>query len=117
MCRFLTSGWDAHVSARIPPHQPVPMTATPICLMEWLLSPRLHLGAVATDPVRLDSDDQSLLPGSAKRVFVRPEEALGELVDVGVGAGLAHGRLAVEDHVGLGIVAVLHGDDHPGIAT
>src|SRR3954465_1433442 len=33
MCRLFTSAWLASVSARIPPHQPVPTTATPICFM------------------------------------------------------------------------------------
>src|SRR5947208_1303196 len=31
-CRLFTSACCASVSARIPPHEPVPMTATPICL-------------------------------------------------------------------------------------
>src|SRR5690349_14118883 len=37
MCRLFASGCDAHVCARMPPHQPVPMMPTPICRMARLL--------------------------------------------------------------------------------
>src|SRR6266581_7261060 len=54
MCRLFARGCAAHVSARMPPHQPAPTTATPICLMDSsfecrLLSPDLEqTGSIAS---------------------------------------------------------------------
>src|SRR2546425_35808 len=81
------------------------------------LCPGLHLGTVAADAIDLDPHGQSLLPGPAERILVGAQEALGELVDVLVGPGFGHARLAVEDHVGLRIVPVLHRDDDAGVAA
>src|SRR5437867_24908 len=99
MCRLLTSGCAAHVSARMPPHHPVPMTATPICFIAGSSRrltartlPWLHLRTVSSDPIRFDFHDQPFLAGASEGVLVGAEEALGELVDVRVGAGLGHGR-------------------------
>src|SRR5574341_1344830 len=75
------------------------------------LPPWLHPGREAANLVGLDPDHQALLAGLAVRVLVRSEKSLGELIDVGVRAGLRQGGVPMDDHVRLRVVAVLDGDD------
>ena len=73
--------------------------------------------AEAAEAIDADTDDQSLLPWLAERILVDVQKSLGELVDLIVGPGLRHPSLAVKDRVGLGVMAVLHGDGDAGIAA
>src|SRR5206468_8993796 len=71
--------------------------------------PGLHLRTEAADPVDRDTHDESFLAGLTERILVGAEEPFGELVDVLVRAGFRDSRGAVEDSVGLRIVAILDG--------
>src|SRR6266852_3209461 len=62
-------------------------------------------------PFHLDAHQHPLLAGLTVRVRVNAEEALGELVDVRVGAGFRQRRGPVDEHVRLKVIPVLDRDD------
>src|SRR5205809_4905303 len=78
-CSALTSAWPARVSARMPPHQPVPTTATSIGFMR--ISSRVHLDVGFLDQLRilvhLGADEGRELRGrAALRLDAEIREAL-----------------------------------------
>src|SRR5262249_12732881 len=71
----------------------------------------------ATDPIHLNTHEQSLLSWPPIWIFVYPKKTFRQLVNVRVGTSRSDSPSAVEDRVCLRMVAVLHGDDHTRIAA